>query len=95
MKVVFELEMREMSFNQEKTIYNNLWWDFKPNKFGITHLVEKYDDLTEWPSYTIYSGNKIFAYGEGDPLDPTKQGCGGLSVPVEIIGAEYMFKGAV
>lgn len=85
MRVVFEIEMSDVVKNDEKTIYNKIHWDFKKNNiFGITHLKEIYDDVSEEPEYEFYTGANLFAYGYGEPMVEDKQGYGGVFVQTRV-----------
>lgn len=93
MYVHFEVLMTEIAMNKEKTCYNHLHWDMRPNRFGITHLKEIYDDVCEHTaSYKFYKGDEMLCSGEGDPIPDDKIGFGGVSVMVQLHYPEHMFK---
>jgi len=92
MKVVFKIEMNEISFDKERSYYNHLTWNVKPNKLGITHIIEIYDDVSDYPMLKIYKGNFLFAFGDCDPIEEVDVVCGGRFVEVEIACPEHLFK---
>ena len=93
MNVYFEIFMNEISLNNEKTFYNNLFWDMKPNKYGITGILEKYDDVDEHTAlYTFYKGETQLCIGEGCGIQEDKIGYGGVSVMVHLFYVESFFK---
>lgn len=93
MKIHFEVLTTEITLNREMTVYNRLWWDMKPNRFGITHLTEKYDDVCEHTaSYEFFRNGEMLCSGEGDPIPEEYIGVGGVSVMVQIGGPEYILK---
>lgn len=90
MRVVFEVEMCDVVKNSEKTVYNNIHWDFNKNNFGITHLKEIYDDVSEEPFYEFYKGENLFTYGVGEPMVEDKQGYGGVFVSIWICNERHL-----
>jgi hypothetical protein len=93
MNVHFEVWTTEITLNKEMTFYNHLWWSMKSNRYGITHFIEKYDDVCEHTaSYEFFRDGEMLCSGEGDPIPQDKIGTGGVSVMVQIDYAEYMFK---
>ena len=99
MRVYFEVEANEIEKVPELTYYNNIMWKFtKHNKLGITHFVEKYDDVNDYPFYelgTLVDGTfECLATGEGDPIPKDKIGFGGVFTqilmyyPEHILGAK-------
>ena len=98
MRVYLEVEASEIEKVPDLTYYNNIMWKFtKHNKLGITHFVEKYDDVNDYPFYelgTLVDGTfECLATGEGDPIPVDKLGFGGVSTMIMVHYPENLFKG--
>jgi len=97
MRVYFEVEANEIEKVPELTYYNNIMWKFtKPNKLGITHFVEHYDDVNDWPSYNLgvlVAGEfKCLGTGEGKPIPEDKIGFGGVFTQIMVYYPENFLK---
>jgi len=93
MNVHFEILMTEITLNKEMTFYNHLFWDLKPNRSGITYFKEIYDDVDEHSAfYEFFRNGELICTGEGEGIDQTKIGVGGISVFVQIHYPEHLLK---
>jgi hypothetical protein len=78
------------------TVYNRVVYGLQPSVvrvFGaknqnVTHLVERYDDVSETPEFQLgYYDNGLFVCvlsGQGDPVPNDKFTCGGVFFNVEL-----------
>ncbi len=89
MKVTLKVEANEMEHVKSMSCYNNIMWRLKKtNDFGITHISERYDDVSDYPEY--YLGHVpngdfcSFTIGEGDPVPEDKIGTGGVWINIDI-----------
>lgn len=93
MNVHFEILMTEITLNKGLTSYNNLYWDLKPNRSGVTYIREKYDDVDEHSAYyEFFRNGELVCSGEGEGIAQKDIGVGGLSVFVQIHYPEYLLK---
>ncbi len=84
MNVHFEILMTEITLNKEMSFYNHLFWDLKRNNSGITSFKEIYDDVDEHSAfYEFFRNGELICTGEGEGIDQTKIGVGGVSVFVQ------------
>ena len=86
----FKIPYVDFEYKDERSTYNYLFYKFKREKklscgVVIAHFTEKYDDISEVPSYNFYDKLvKRVAYAEcGDPIDHTKLATGGVYLKVE------------
>ena len=98
MQTYFKFEANEIEKVESLSRYNHLVWRLKKrNDFGITHFVEKYDDVNDCPTYEFGAmddeGFTVLASGEGDPVPEDKIGCGGVWTEVCLHYPESLLKG--
>lgn len=89
MRTVFEIEAREIERVDYLTTYNHIMWKFKvPQKNGITHFYEDYDDVGLEPSYRfgafINGYLETYFCGEGEAVPAEKIGYGGVWFRVHV-----------
>lgn len=89
MQVQFKIAMNEIEYCPELSYYNNIVWKFKyQQKTGLTHFIEKYDDVSVNPDYKFGYYKKdefiVCESGEGNPIDKDDVGFGGRYVVVDI-----------
>lgn len=101
MEVCMRIEANEIEQVKELTYYNNVMWKFiRPNRLGITHFNEKFDDICE--NYVRYEFGILeegkFKYmfdGEGKCIPEKEIGCGGIWTEVHISYPEYMLNAKI
>lgn len=89
MQVVLKIEANEIVAVNELSYYNHAVYRLKKtNPYGVTHLVEIYDDVCDYPDYelgTLEDGKlKITMGGEGDPVPTEDLGCGGVWISITL-----------
>ena len=89
MKTVLRIATVEIVQCPELSNYNYLVYKFRGvNSQGVSHLVEVYDDVHEYPEYQLgkYVDNRFVGvlYGCGDPVPEGKFNCGGVFFDVEL-----------
>ena len=91
MKTIIKFETRELKPRPDLTVYNHIHYDIiRRNNMDLTHLIEKYDDVNECPTFELgyFDGNGKFVcklYGEGDNGIPENSfTCGGIWVEIEL-----------
>lgn len=90
MDIVFKIEMNEIEKDLLLTHYNNIVWKLlKTNPFGFTHVIEKYDDVNDDPTYffcIIDKSDKLnrMETGYGDPIIEDDLGFGGRFVSIDM-----------
>lgn len=94
MRVIFEIETRELKEIKELSYYNHIVHEIKSSKYCFTHIKEIYDDVNDCPSYcfgTIESGKFSTMFGgEGEPVQEGKENTGGVYVQIYIDCPEYI-----
>jgi hypothetical protein len=90
MEIYVKIEMNEIIFCKGLSHYNYLVWKLnRRNNFGVTHVVEKYDDVSREPDYALgtYEGNvfKAKAHGYGGSIYESNLGVGGIYVDICIL----------
>jgi hypothetical protein len=90
MEINLKLSLRDdiKSLDKEKSVYHSVW-ELKKSFNGITHIIEKYDDITEFPGYSLgYYENDSFielASAEwGEPIDENKLNSGGVYIDIHL-----------
>lgn len=97
MEVYFKFEANEIEKVDSLSYYNYSMWRLKrQNGFGISHFIEKYDDVCDSPTYEFGimddGGFTCYASGEGDPVPEDKIGCGGVWTEVRLHYPESLLK---
>lgn len=87
MRMHLKIEMNEISHCEALTHYNSIVWKLHSrNDLGITHFIEKYDDVSDSPDYALgtYFNDKfvVKAQGYGDSIYDTNLGIGGIFVDI-------------
>jgi hypothetical protein len=87
MEIYVKIEMNEIIFCKGLSHYNYLVWKLhSKNALGITHFIEKYDDVSDDPEYTLgtYVNDEfvVKAQGYGDSIYNKNLGIGGIFVDI-------------
>ena len=94
MRVIFEIETRELKELEELSYYNHVVHELKNSKFCFTHIKEIYDDVNVHPSYQfgLVEEDKFICLfgGEGEPVPEGKENTGGVYVQIYIDCPEYI-----
>ena len=94
MRVIFELETRELREIKDLSYYNHVVHEVKNSKFCFTHIKEVYDDVSDFPSYEFgLVENNLFNClfgGEGEPVPAGKESMGGVHIQIHIDCPEYL-----
>ena len=82
MELIIKIAMNEIEAVPEHTVYNHICYKFtRRTLFGITHVIEKYDDVNDNPDYEfckLVDGRFVYiASGYGDPIDTNLIGFSG------------------
>ena len=96
MEMVLRFETRGLEIINYKTFYNSVCHKLKTPYLGITHIYEKYDDVSQQPMYDLgfFVGDKfsVVAVGEGDGVPEDCQGIGGVWVEINIFSPNQFFE---
>ena len=94
MRVIFEIETRELKEIKELSYYNHIVHEIKSRKYCFTHIKEIYDDVNDCPSYQfglVKEDKFICSFGgEGEPVPEGKENTGGVYVQIYIDYPEYL-----
>lgn len=88
--ILVKFESRDIKCKDERfTHYNHIAYELKTPIFGfITHIVEKYDDVSDYPVMMlgrVTDGNlETWGWLDGTPIDDTKLNTGGVYYEVEV-----------
>ena len=79
MQMLFKIEVNEITYLEHFSYYNNICYELKKPFMGLTHFVEKYDDVSICPDCifgVIVNGEfKEMLHGEMDaPIENTTTG---------------------
>jgi hypothetical protein len=60
--------------DKEKTVYNHIVWELKRSYYSITHIIERYNDVDDAPSYQLgyYKEDRfvsVACFQWGEPLE--------------------------
>jgi hypothetical protein len=88
MNIIMKFETRELKCIYDLTYYNYICYKLKIPILGITHIYEKYDNMTEYVFYELgyFVNDEFICYltGEGDKIPEGKDNTGGVYVEIEI-----------
>jgi hypothetical protein len=95
MQTILRIATTEIIPCPELSHYNFLVYKFRTaNSYGVTHLVEIYDDLNGDPDFDLgsYRDHKFNGKmrGIGDPIPQDKFSCGGVYFNVELYVNPYI-----
>jgi hypothetical protein len=87
MRIHLKIEMTEISHCEALTHYNYIVWKLHTrNALGITHFIEKYDDVSDSPDYALgtYVNDEFVtkAQGYGDSIYNNNLGIGGIVLDI-------------
>jgi hypothetical protein len=90
MKTILRIATIEVIPIEQGSCYNRQVYQLnRPNSFGITHIIEQYDDVSDDPDYllgTLDPNGKLIQEfrGVGDPVPKGLFSCGGVTFDVEL-----------
>lgn len=92
MRTIVEFEANEIVHDAKLSVYNRIVYQLLKPTDKWTHLMEKYDDMSETPEFQLgrYENGEwmVKAGGYGEEIPHEKLGRGGVWFPITI---EYTF----
>jgi len=97
MQMLLKIEANEITYLEHLSYYNNICYELKKPFMGLTHFIEKYDDVNMCPDCifgVVVNGKfKEMLHGEMDRgIDEVYKGFGGVWYNVYVNYPQQYFK---